>query len=560
MLDRDSLLLEKAYRIILEKTMGPAKGMNLPPGFVSLIQPAEAIFDDKTNLQSLEAENEDEEVYDQDANDVSKFNEIEASANPISVENLKKFLAGRVFDTPEAQAELKKNPNAKYKKPLVHASNIPIKPEYEGPFLKHKKRETRIEQIKAVVLTDANNNPVDLIDVDEFKKMITERPDNLLATNGKMMKSAGSEAIYYNTTLPALKGLVVNESTGDFLIVTTCPHAGKCMKVCYAMLGNYLVQSGPTLRQTRILNYLMNDYEGYKDQLQWEIIGHKRQNDRNKVKTVIRFNDSGDMISEKYIQMAMDTARSMPNILFYAYTKEVKLVKSMTNIPDNFVWNYSFEGNQDSSIDRYADKHSDIIPRVLNSGVVLHDLIHKEYKYKGPKQAIQFKNLMADMFKQTADKLLTYDEYQSNPAGYSGYIVLLLPSEHDKPINNNRSLKLRPAELKDAQNLVEDKWDYNSPQALQEFKQAIAKEFKLNPDNILSMEEMFQTPIGQPNQYVVIVLPGEADVPATRKDVLGTYLYVHGTPQTGIKKKKLPKPTLDETPPTPVKKKKLKTK
>jgi hypothetical protein len=73
-------------------------------------------------------------------------------------------------------------------------------------------------------------------------------------------------------------------------------------------------------------------------------------------------------------------------------------------------------------------------------------------------------------------------------------------------------------------------------------------------------KEMFETPVGQPNQYVVIVLPGEADVPATRKDVLGTYLYVHGTPPTGIKKKKLAKPTLDETPPTPVKKKKSKTK
>jgi len=545
MVDKDSLLLEKAYRVILEKTMGPTKGMNMPPGFISLIEPAESLFDDKENVQSMQPENEDEEVYDQDANDPSKFNEIQASANPISVDNLKKFLADRVFDSPQAQAELKRNPNAKYKKPLVHASNIPIKPEVEAPFLKHKNREKRIDEIKAVVLTDANNNPVDLIDVDEFKKMIMQRPDDLLATNGKMMKSAGSDAIYYNTTLPALKGLVVNESTGEFLIVTTCPHAGQCMKVCYAMLGNYLVQSGPTLRQTRILNYLMNDYEGYKDQLHWEIIGYKRENDRNNVKTVIRFNDSGDMISEKYIQMAMDTARSMPNILFYAYTKEVKLVKGMTNIPDNFIWNFSFEGRQDNLIDRYADKHSDIIPRVLNSGVVLHDLIHKEYTYKGPKQIIQFKNLMANLFKVNADKFLTYDEYQSNPAGYSGYVVLLLPSEHDNVVHNNRSLKLRPAELKDAQNLVEDKWKYNSSQALQEFKQAMAKEFKLNPANILSMDEMFNTPQGQPNQYIVIVLPGEADVPATRKDVLGTYLYVHGTPPKGIKRKKLAKPTLD---------------
>lgn len=543
MFDRDSLLLEKAYRFILEKTMGPAKGMNMPPGFSDLIEPADSLFDDDVS----QIKNEDEEVYDQDANDVNKFNEIEARSAPISVENLKKFLADRVFDTPEYQAQLKKNPKAKYKKPLVHRSNIPIKPEYEAPFLKHKDRDKRIDQIKAVVLTDANNNPVDLIDIDAFKKMITERPEVLLATNGKMMKSAGSDAIYYNTTLPALKGLVVNESTGEFLIVITCPHAGKCMQVCYAMLGNYLVQNGPTLRQTRILNYLMNDYEGYKDQLHWEIIGHKRTNDRNNVKTVIRFNDSGDMISEKYILMAMDTARSMPNILFYAYTKEVKLVKGMTNIPDNFVWNFSFEGHQDNLIDRYNDKHSDIIPRILNSGVILHDLIHKEYTYTGPKQILQFKHLMANLFKVQADKFLTYDEYQSNPAGYSGYIVLLLPSEHDNVVHNNRSLKLRVKEIGDSlkKGLIDEKWTYNSQQALQEFKQAIAKEFKLNPENILSMDEMFDTPLGQKNQYIVIVLPGEADVPATRKDVLGTYLYVHGTPTTGIKRKKLPKPTLD---------------
>ena len=87
-------------------------------------------------------------------------------------------------------------------KPIIHASNI-----------------------KALIKSD---NPDDKWDLDDFAQQITTPPTQILGTNAKMAKSKEEGAITYDLTLPALSGIVVDEETGEFVEVTTCPGAGEC--------------------------------------------------------------------------------------------------------------------------------------------------------------------------------------------------------------------------------------------------------------------------------------------------------------------------------------------
>jgi len=68
------------------------------------------------------------------------------------------------------------------------------------------------------------------------------------------------------------------------------------------------------------------------------------------------------------------------------------------------------------------------------------------------------------------------------------------------------------------------KWMYNDVDST---KHIIAQRYKIREDSILTVDELNSTPKGKIGEYNVIVLPGESDAPASRRDVLGTYLIIH---------------------------------
>ena len=46
-------------------------------------------------------------------------------------------------------------------------------------------------------------------------------------------------------------------------------------------------------------------------------------------------------------------------------------------------------------------------------------------------------------------------------------------------------------------------------------------------NNLLTYDEMNETPPGEKLKWNVIVMPGDGDESASRSDVLGTYLIIH---------------------------------
>jgi len=127
--------------------------------------------------------------------------------------------------------------------------------------------------------------------------------------------------------------------------VITCPSAGDCKRYCYACIG---LQAMGNAKQKRLntLEIFKRSPKEFKDICIQEI-------KRVKAKTV-RFHDSGDIFSLRYLKTLCDICESMPEIKFYAYTKSLKILAKFgwDNLPLNFKIIQSYGGKNDSLIDR----------------------------------------------------------------------------------------------------------------------------------------------------------------------------------------------------------------
>jgi hypothetical protein len=263
--------------------------------------------------------------------------------------------------------------------------------------------------------------------------------------------------------MAALTGLAVNEDTGDFVIVNTCKGAGICKNYCFAMKGSFIMFPGVSMRQAQVLNFLLNDPEGFKDQLIREIqkVYDKWQKFSDKdlpkgsVTVGIRVHDSGDFISPEYMNMIWEVARTFPQLKFYAYTK-IADVANDENKPDNFILNFSAGAlsTQSKLVDITKTKHSQVVP----------------------------KEMFFDLISRSGNKI-----------------------------------------IKDEQGRTQ----FKDEESLEEFKNRLAEKYDIPLDTIKTYDEMMDEPETNEMWMNVIVTPGTGDISATRADVKGTYLLFH---------------------------------
>jgi hypothetical protein len=256
---------------------------------------------------------------------------------------------------------------------------------------------------------------------------------------------------------------LLDERTNQFKIVNTCPGAGSCKVDCFARGGGKIQFEGPWLSDAKILTYLLNDPEAFKQQLIAEITKANKKYNKQGTKVTIRWHDAGDFFSPEYVDLAADVAKALPDNQFYAYTKIAKVAQG--GLPPNFKINWS-EGantNQEKQI-KFLDpklqttKHSRIVPNKLTDGTPIFN----------------------DLLKKDADGKL-----EKTPAG--GWIITDMPK----------------------------------------LKQRIASLYGLDPETILDYNEMMAEPEGTEKKWNVIIVPGQGDLSAKRNDVLGTLLLKH---------------------------------
>jgi hypothetical protein len=308
--------------------------------------------------------------------------------------------------------------------------------------------------IKAIV--DENGKDIDL---EKLKQQLTQRPEKLIGINGKLAKGAPNKR-FYDSTLPAYQGLFFNEKANEFQVVKTCPSAGECKKFCYAAKGGYVMFPNSALNSARVITYLMNDYEGFKQQMITEVKAAAKRAEKKGKKAIIRWHDSGDFFSEKYLLLAFDVAKATPETLHYAYTKQVPMVRKMSEQkPEYFIFNFSLGGLHDDTIDTAKEKHAKVVPAAL----------FKEF----------------------------------------------LPKRGEKPKTDENGKEIKKSGIE------------FSPEATAEIKKRVADHFKIDVNTIITYPEMREIPEGDTPKYNVLVWKGHGDDAAARKDVLGTYLFIH---------------------------------
>lgn len=303
----------------------------------------------------------------------------------------------------------------KYTMPYVHRGNVEIKDENDRTF-----------------------------DLDKLRAAITARPEKILKQNEKITHSGGGSTVYYNIGLPALKGLAVNEATGEFVVVDTCPGAGACKVYCYAKKGGYVQWKASSMSQTRQLNFLLNDPQGYKNKLENELRSAEAKFGKKGTKVVVRWHDAGDFFSPEYLDLAYSVAKDFPNIDFYAYTKMAGVATGAK--PSNFKMNFSMGATpeQEKQIDFQRTKHSTVVPKQMFDDLISRDSDGKVVR--NDKGQIQFsdenlkvlKKKLATKYNMPEDSVITYDEMMALPvANEPTYNVIVKPGDGDDSANRS---------------------------------------------------------------------------------------------------------------------------
>lgn len=303
----------------------------------------------------------------------------------------------------------------KYTMPYVHRGNVEIKDENDRTF-----------------------------DLDKLRAAITARPEKILKQNEKITHSGGGSTVYYNIGLPALKGLAVNEATGEFVVVDTCPGAGACKVYCYAKKGGYVQWKASSMSQTRQLNFLLNDPQGYKNKLENELRSAVTKFGKKGTKVVVRWHDAGDFFSPEYLDLAYSVAKDFPDVDFYAYTKMAGVATG--NKPSNFKMNFSMGATpeQEKQIDFQRTKHSTVVPKQMFDDLISRDADGKVVR--NDKGQIQFsddnlkllKKKLASKYNMPEDSVITYDEMMSLPvANEPTYNVIVKPGDGDDSANRS---------------------------------------------------------------------------------------------------------------------------
>ena len=224
-----------------------------------------------------------------------------------------------------------------------YQKGIPLTRDRELPFLFGK-------FVEGIVDDEGNE-----WDLEKLKHEITKHPAQLLSKPEKMAKTNA-----WSVSLPATVGIIFNERIQKFEIVITCPKAGRCKKDCFAWKGNYIRVPDVSLHRLKMLNYVVNHWDLFEKRLLNEIESKELINTQEGLGTLIRWHDSGDFFSEKYLLGAFGIAEKTPNVQHYAYTKSIGMISGQ-NIPPNFFFRFSFGGLQDKLIDKIKTPYADIL-------------------------------------------------------------------------------------------------------------------------------------------------------------------------------------------------------
>jgi hypothetical protein len=160
--------------------------------------------------------------------------------------------------------------------------------------------------------------------------------------------------------------------------------ADACLALCYARVNSYAF-SNVRAAHLRNLARVLDDLPGWAEEMTAELRHRRyRQNHEPRLDildvldptdswatewaraggTAVRIHDAGDFLSDEYLRAWISIATETPDVLFYAYTKEVSRLRRVTvdGTPPNFRWLFSLGGKEDHLLDLDAERHAEVFP------------------------------------------------------------------------------------------------------------------------------------------------------------------------------------------------------
>lgn len=183
----------------------------------------------------------------------------------------------------------------------------------------------------------------------------------------------------WNWTLPASTTVLP-----DGRRINVCPAADGCINLCYARTNAYMFPAVKAAHQ-RNLTMVLDDLPGWEAAMIAELQA-KRFRPTGIARfpellgtleldswayewaadggAAIRIHDSGDFFSDDYTLAWLRIANITPDVMFYAYTKEIPRFRQLVepDAPVNFRWVYSLGGKHDHLLDFDSDRHADVFP------------------------------------------------------------------------------------------------------------------------------------------------------------------------------------------------------
>ena len=181
----------------------------------------------------------------------------------------------------------------------------------------------------------------------------------------------------WNWTIPAWR---IDLSDGSSF--NACPSAGVCAQYCYARNGTYRFPAVLEAHR-RNLEWILDDRDGWRAAM-LDHLRHRKYRPTgtprrlpmplaaldsatrvwvNTGGAAVRIHDSGDFFADWYLDQWIAVARGTPDVLFYAYTKEIPVVRSRQSLlPANLRILFSTGGLHDHLIDPDVDRHADVFP------------------------------------------------------------------------------------------------------------------------------------------------------------------------------------------------------
>ena len=248
----------------------------------------------------------------------------------------------------------------------------------------------------------------DKVDIERFIAKMTAPPLNVINTNEKILKSGGHHEYVYKTGIPAFRGIAYDKETGKFHYINTCPGAGSCTIICYALKGRYIQYPASYDSMTRRLNYLLNHPDKYEEQMYNELKSKAEEYKAfkgYKSKVILRWNDSGDFFANKYTEIAESVMLKLKsegyNIDSYAYTK-VADVANDASIDTTF--SSGANKRQSSKIEK-GHKTSLVVPKEL----------FKDLEFMRIDDEKKLIVRVSKFFNLDSKYVISYDELMSTP-------------------------------------------------------------------------------------------------------------------------------------------------